>query len=474
MLFNSIGFLIFFPLVTAGYFVLPHGARWAWLLLASCTFYMAFVPAYILILMVMIAVDYAAGIGIERSTGAARKTWLVGSLVANIGFLSIFKYGNFLIDNLNLAMGLTGANYQAPHLGIVLPIGLSFHTFQSMSYTIEVYRGHQKAERNLGIFALYVMFYPQLVAGPIERPQNLLHQFYERHRPDYQRIRSGLLLMLWGFFQKMVVADRAAGFVNTVFDHPQNFTGVPLLLGMYLFSIQIFCDFAGYSNIAIGAARVMGFDLMRNFRSPYFASSIPEFWRRWHISLSTWFRDYVFFSLGGSRVSRLRWIFNIFVVFLLSGLWHGAAWTFVLWGALHAIFYVASKQAPDPTPVIRPPLVARLRTMLNVFVTFNLVSFAWVFFRARSFSDAVYVLSHAFVGLQAKASYGVGLGKFQAVLLAAAVIAMESVHFLEGRGLVRKFYASPTWMRWTVYYGLAMVILIFGKFSGEQFIYFQF
>ncbi len=284
--------------------------------------------------------------------------------------------------------------YSVPALAIILPIGLSFHTFQSMSYTIEVYRGHQAAERNFARFALYVMFYPQLVAGPIERPQNLLQQLKERHEFSYERARAGLQLMAWGFFKKIAVADRLAPAVNSVYADPSSYSGSAILLATYLFAIQIYCDFSGYSDIAIGAAQVMGFRLMRNFDHPYFSRSIPEFWRRWHISLSTWFRDYVYVPLGGSRTTTQRRALNLMAVFLLSGLWHGASWTFVIWGALNGAYMVASYASAK----IRRAVVALsgldrlpyVHAAITGIITFHLVLAAWVFFRAESIGDALF------------------------------------------------------------------------------------
>ena len=342
MLFNSLGFLIFFPCVTLLYFLLPHKFRWLHLLIASCIFYMAFIPVYIFILFFTIIIDYIAGIMIENSIGKNRKLFLTLSIVANVGVLAFFKYYNFFITNVNaLFHSLNIAPGNIPLLSIILPIGLSFHTFQAMSYTIEVYRGNQKAERHFGIYSLYVMFYPQLVAGPIERPQNLLHQFKEEHKFDANNLLDGLRLMLWGFFKKVVIADRVAQYTNTVFNHPYEYHYLNLIIAVLFFSIQIYCDFSGYSDIAIGAAKTMGFDLMINFNRPYFSKNIQEFWRKWHISLSTWFRDYLYILLGGNRKGIKRLYFNVAVVFLLSGFWHGANWTYLVWGGLHTIFIFA-------------------------------------------------------------------------------------------------------------------------------------
>jgi len=337
VLFNSLHFALFFPVVTTLYFLLPHRHRLWMLLLASCYFYMALVPKYILILFFLIAVDYTAGLLIERAPPEKRRLYLLCSLLANVLVLSIFKYFNFINANVGGVIEALGGRWSLPNLNIILPIGLSFHTFQSISYVIEVYRGRQKAERNLGKYALYVLFYPQLVAGPIERPQNLLHQFDEPHRFDYARVTDGLKLMVWGLFKKVVIADRLAVAVDLVYNNPTSYSGWPLVVATYFFAIQIYCDFSGYTDMARGAAQVMGFRMMENFRAPYLATSIGEFWRRWHISLSSWFRDYVYIPMGGNQVPRWRWYANLMAVFLLSGLWHGASWTFVIWGGLHGL-----------------------------------------------------------------------------------------------------------------------------------------
>lgn len=307
MLFNSVQFIFFFITVTTLFYVLPHKFRWMLLLLSSCYFYMAFVPIYILILGFTIVIDYFAGIYIENSSGRRRKVFLIVSLIANISVLCVFKYYNFINENIGSVF---------PYLAILLPIGLSFHTFQAMSYTIEVYRGNQKAERDFGIYALFVMFYPQLVAGPIERPQNLLHQFHEKHEFSLERVSSGLKQMLIGFLKKLVIADRIGIYVDTIYNNSATQSGQSLACATVFFAFQIYCDFSAYSDIAIGAARVMGFDLMKNFNRPYLATSVSQFWRRWHISLSTWFKDYVYIPLGGSKVKSKVLVYrNLLIVF---------------------------------------------------------------------------------------------------------------------------------------------------------------
>jgi alginate O-acetyltransferase complex protein AlgI len=485
LLFNSFTFLIFFPVVTAGYFALPHRYRWAWLLAASCYFYMAFIPVYILILFFTIAIDYVAGIVIENAEGRKRKMWLVASIVANVGVLAVFKYFNFLSANANAIAQVFNWPYDFPLLDIILPIGLSFHTFQAMSYTIEVYKGRQPAERHPGIYSLYVMFYPQLVAGPIERPQNLLHQFYEKHAFDYERVTEGLRQMAWGLFMKVVIADRLARYVNVVYNEPTNFHGLTLVVGTVFFAFQIYCDFAGYSHIAIGSARVMGFRLMRNFDRPYLSQSISEFWSRWHISLSTWFRDYVYIPLGGNRVAKPRWYWNLFVTFLLSGLWHGASWTFVVWGALNGfylIFSLVTKEIRDA--IARAVGLAsrpQLRAVWRVFATFTLTCIAWVFFRANTMTDALHVLRGAIAvptlhQLVPDLIRAEGISKFEVGYMFMLIAGLMVVEFWSKRvDLVKSFRMQPAWVRWPAYYAVCMAIWLLGiSTEAKAFIYFQF
>jgi alginate O-acetyltransferase complex protein AlgI len=494
MLFNSLQFLIFFPVVTALYFRLPHAHRWYPLLIASCYFYMALVPAYILVLFFLIAIDYTAGLLIESSQGTKRKQYLVLSLIANVGILVAFKYFNFFNNTLAGFLHIGHVNYEPLLLGFVLPIGLSFHTFQSMSYTIEVYRRKQKAERHLGIYALYVMFYPQLVAGPIERPQNLLHQFREKHDFDYDRVTSGLRLMLWGFFKKVVIADRLAILVNQVYLSPSKYSGVQLLLATYCFTVQVYCDFSGYSDIAIGAAEVMGFRLMKNFDRPFFSETTADFWKRWHISLSSWFRDYLYIPLGGSRVSPLRHISNLLFVFALCGLWHGAAWTYVSWGCFVGICFAFSMITRELrlrlnalTGLTRVPMAHQF---LKILVTIHLFSASLVIFRSRSLSDAAYTFRAIFTDVPfafaravsgwtlAPLSAGIdtlGLGPFDLLLAGVSSIFLLSVEFAQGRQATQPQIARwPFWTRWAVYYAAAVTILVFGKFTEQKFIYFQF
>jgi alginate O-acetyltransferase complex protein AlgI len=499
MLFNSAEFcLLFFPLVTALYFLIPKNWRWLLLLMASCWFYMAFVPLFILILAFTICVDYFAGIAIERTEGKRRRAYLIASVAANVGVLAVFKYWDFLNGNLTALFSSIGLEYHVPRLkewtffgwlpaGMVLPIGLSFHTFQSLSYTIEVYRRHQKAEHRLGVFALYVMFYPQLVAGPIERPGNLLNQLNAadghgiRSNFDHDRIVWGLKQMLWGFFKKLVIADRCGAVVDQVYGHLGNYGALSLLLATYLFAIQIYCDFSGYTDIALGAARVMGFDLMVNFRTPYRSASISEFWSRWHISLSSWFRDYLYIPLGGNRVAKWRWYYNLILVFLVSGLWHGANWTYIIWGGLHGFYLVLAlvfapfwQRFDAMTGLTRWP---HLKRWINVVITFHLVLVAWVFFRANNVQD-VFTLYERVVSTPWHLDDLVRLYDDLGTSLLDVTVLLTALFLLIDPVVdawIKREHPWPTGFKGQlVFASIAVVILMFGYFGSTSFIYFQF
>ncbi len=499
MLFNSTQFcLFFFPLVTGFYFLFPHKWRWLLLLLASCWFYMAFVPLFILILGFTIGVDYVAGRAIERSDGSRRKLYLIASIIANVGVLAVFKYWDFLNGNLSSVFGSVGIEYHLPKLkewtffgflpaGMVLPIGLSFHTFQSLSYTIEVYRGHQKAEHQFGVFALYVMFYPQLVAGPIERPANLLNQLNSpaghgiRSSYDHHRVIWGLKQMLWGFFKKLVIADRCGEVVGQVYGHIGQYEGLSLVLATYLFAFQIYCDFSGYTDIALGAARVLGFDLMVNFRTPYRSSSISEFWSRWHISLSSWFRDYLYIPLGGNRVVKWRWYFNLLLVFLVSGLWHGANWTYIIWGSIHGLYLIAALAFAPFWKRLLPgstnASMAWLKHTANIFITFNLVAVAWVFFRAKNLKDAFLVFKrlcstqwHLTDPMKLYKDMNTGLLDVTIILVLAFVI----IDPLYDSWIKRERPAPHGFRGMLAFAALLVAIILFGYFGSTSFIYFQF
>jgi len=476
MLFNSIEFLIFYPIVTLLFFLLPHRLRWLHLLLASCVFYAAFIPIYILILFFTIIIDYIAGIMIEDAEGTKRKAYLVMSLIANIGVLAVFKYYNFFIENINLGLHWIGGTTNLPLLKMILPIGLSFHTFQAMSYTIEVYRGKQKAERHFGIYSLYVMFYPQLVAGPIERPQNILHQFHEEKQFSWENLMNGLRLMAWGLFKKVVIADRLAIYVNEIYGQPEKFHYLNLIIATLFFTIQIYCDFSGYSDVAIGSAKTMGYDLMINFKRPYFSTNIQEFWGKWHISLSTWFRDYLYISLGGNRVSTFRRYLNVSAVFLVSGFWHGANWTFVIWGALHTVYIVIYMLYKEFSSVKLPDNWAV--NLLSVLFNLMIVALAWVFFRANTLQDAITILQNIFTleNTYAYKPYFMTNGwVFGASSMLIAIFSIIVMIFIE-RKWSSPLYEMEKRPTYDIIFTTCTVlgIIILGIFSQNSFIYFQF
>jgi D-alanyl-lipoteichoic acid acyltransferase DltB (MBOAT superfamily) len=479
MLFNSFRFLLFFSVVFPIYYGLPHRHRWKWLLAASYYFYMCWRIQYTVILVVTTLIDYFSAIGMEEAkTLTQKKLYLVFSLIGNMGILFTFKYLAFATDLLDGLFRHINFFHQLPIYHWLLPVGISFHTFQSISYTIDVYKGVQKAERHFGIFALYVVFFPQLVAGPIERPEHMLPQYHRTVTFKSDRFTSGLRMALWGFFKKMVIADRLAVFVNLVYGDVHRFAGSPSLLATWFFAIQIYCDFSGYTDIALGTAKMMGFDLMTNFKYPYLARSIPEFWHRWHISLTTWFRDYVYIPLGGNRVSRIRWMLNILAVFMLSGLWHGAAWTFIIWGALHGIYYLLSVCKSALYEQYLPKKFFDWggpgRKMIQMFLTFQLASLGWIFFRSESLSNAVFLLSHLFVKAPVVFSYGVWTPTdfYVAIVLIACLFLVEWALSND----IHKIFQNEVFLpiRWMAYYALIFSILTLGDIGSKQFIYFQF
>ncbi|MCC9166763.1 MBOAT family O-acyltransferase [Pontibacter harenae] len=492
MLFNSTEFFIFFPVVVTLYFLTSYNRRWIVLLLASYYFYMSWKPAYSIILMASTLIDYFCSRAMSRYSDVEkpkRKPYLYLSLLSNLGTLLLFKYYNFFNESARDMAQLLDMQYAMPAFELLLPMGISFYTFQTMSYSIDVYHGRIKAEKHLGIFALFVTFFPQLVAGPIERAGNLLGQLHQHHEFDYSRVVSGLRRMAWGFFKKLMIADNMALMVNQVYNNPSEFEGISLILATIFFAFQIYCDFSGYSDIAIGAAEVMGFRLMENFRRPYFSKTISEFWGRWHISLSTWFRDYLYIPLGGNRVVKWRWYYNLVVVFIVSGFWHGANWTFLVWGALHGLYQVFAIVTKDQrNAAARAVGLTNHPTLykwIQVATVFALVCFSWIFFRANTIGDAFFVIEHSFTGIgniqQLFAAVNLehilfmdqGFKVFAVSVL--SVMVMETVHLLERHGSPsRLILQRPVWVRWGVYYLAIIAVLLFGQFGHQEFIYFQF
>ncbi|MBU5427903.1 MBOAT family protein [Tissierella pigra] len=451
--------------------------------MASYYFYMAWKPAYIILIIISTLIDYFAGIMMGRTDDKKkRKKYLILSLVSNLSLLFLFKYFNFFNDSAKTVLEYLNIPFYLPQFRLLLPMGISFYTFQTMSYSIDVYKGVIKPEKHLGIFSLYVTFFPQLVAGPIERSENLLPQFREKHDFDYDLATNGLKLIAWGLFKKVVIADRVAILVNTVYNNVHDYTGFPLILATILFAFQIYCDFSGYSDIAIGSAQFMGYRLMENFRRPYFAKSISEFWRRWHISLSTWFKDYIYIPLGGNRVSKWKWQLNLATVFLISGLWHGANWTFVVWGAIHGFYQIfsiwTSSIRKRIVKLIGLDKIPTLHNILQITITFALVCFGWIFFRANNISDAIYVIKNMFINIGNGVPIDqLGLDSFQLKVAFLSIGVMELVHLIQEykKKTIREIISTkPIWIRWSLYYILVLWIILLGTFGSQEFIYFQF
>jgi D-alanyl-lipoteichoic acid acyltransferase DltB (MBOAT superfamily) len=442
------------------------------LLAASCFFYMWFIPKYILILLITIAIDYSAGILIERWTDAPRRkrTALVVSIVSTCLVLFIFKYLNFCSANFVALAQHLGWSHPSRVLSIALPIGLSFHTFQSLSYVIEVYRGNQRAEHHFGYYALYVMFYPQLVTGPIERPQNLLRQLHEEKHLDYDNVANGLRLILFGLFLKMVVADNLGVLVDKVYAAPELYGRGDILLSMLFYSFQIYGDFFGYSSIALGCALAMGFTLTDNFKAPYLSGSIQEFWRRWHISLSSWFRDYLYIPLGGNRVSIPRWALNTLIVFTVCGIWHGANWTFMLWGAAYGLLLIVERglRSVHLFDRIQGKVGRVVVATLNVLKTFVVVTLLWSVFRAPSFAD----LGNLYTALiRGGGEWHLAVGPVVWAALGAFVLlafAIRRSRFDRWCGAMK----MP--LRWAIYAVMLFAIIVFSSVEQYPFIYFQF
>lgn len=463
MQFNSFQFAIFFPLVAILHFVIPAKFQRLLLLIASIIFYISFIPKYILVLGVLILVDYVAGLLISSAKGIKRPVYLIASIFASLSILGLFKYFNFFALNIENVARFMHWNYSANLISIILPLGLSFHTFQSIAYIIDVYKKRQKAEKNLITYSLFVMFFPQLVAGPIERPQHLLPQLKKKHQFNYQKATEGLKLMTLGFFQKVVIADRLALFVNPIYNNPQGYGGYALIAATLFFAFQIYSDFAGYTNIARGAAKILGIDLVINFNKPYFATSVQDFWRRWHISLSSWFRDYLYIPIGGNRQNLVKTCTNILVVFAITGLWHGANWTFVIWGLIHGVLIALSQ--------IFKKAGFKLTKPISIAVTFVFVCTSWIFFRAPNLKDATYIFSHL-LNFKNREDLFLNhtINEFSlAVFLIFLVIAVD---------LKDNFWQVLTFkntaLQWAFYYIAIFLILLFGVFSQSKFIYFQF
>ena len=498
MLFNSLHFLVFFPIVLLVYFCIPKNIRYIWLLAASYYFYMCWNAKYAVLILFSTVITYLSGIAIdwvkqhnweEKKAIFYKKGILTASFVLNLGVLVYFKYANFFLDNIERILGACHIELNVPVIDVLLPVGISFYTFQALSYTMDVYRGDIYAEKNFFRYALFVSFFPQLVAGPIERSKNLLKQLAVPAKFDFEKAREGFLLMLWGFFLKIVVADRIAVFVDTVYGDYVTYTGWYLVVATVLFAFQIYCDFYGYSTIATGAAQLLGIQLMTNFETPYLSLSVKEFWRRWHISLSSWFRDYLYFPLGGSKKGTIRKYINIMIVFLVSGLWHGARWSFVIWGGLNGIFQLIGdllKPVKDWFVKVfgfnRSSLAHKL---ICALVTFALVDFTWIFFRATGYKEAVEIAKGIFTAANPGifwdgSLYNCGLDSknFGVMLISIGILLFVDICNYLGVKVRNVILRQDIWFRWIFIAFSICAILIFGiwgsAFDEASFIYFQF
>lgn len=475
MVFNSLEFLIFFPIAFIFYWLLPHRNRWILLLIASYYFYGSWKIEYLILIVTSTIVDYWAGLRMSTLPNQKdRKPFLYLSLLVNLGFLVTFKYLDFVLSNVNRVDAVLGIA-SIPLTNLIIPVGISFYTFQTLSYSIDIYNGKLQPEKNLGRFALFVSFFPQLVAGPIERASNLLPELRKKVVFSYENLVFGSQQALWGLFKKVVIADRLSIVVNEVYNNPTSYDGWNLVIATVFFAFQIYCDFSGYSDIAIGISRMMGFSLMTNFRTPYFSTSIQEFWQRWHISLSTWFRDYVYIPLGGNRTVKWRWYYNLFITFFISGLWHGASWNFAIWGALHGGYLIMERliRIESKSILVKP------FSFLKVFI---LVNFAWIFFRANTTTDAFYIVSNLFKFSEYSwDQFSIAFaqtGHTPAVYAIDTFLCWVWIVFLVSSEMLFtcriKYNQLPKALRILTPIAAIVTILVAGAYNNAVFIYFQF
>lgn len=499
MFFNSIQFLIFFPIVLLIYFILPQKIRQYWLLLSSYYFYMCWNAKYAILIFISTVITYFSGFALENVKKSKhelakqlklKKVIVAISFLSNLGILFYFKYFNFILDSICKLFRVINISIEIPPFDVILPVGISFYTFQALSYTMDVYRGDIYAEKNFFKYALFVSFFPQLVAGPIERSKNLLKQINEPTSFKFDNFREGILLMLWGFFLKIVIADRVSIFVDTVYTDHVNYGGFYLVIATFLFAFQIYCDFYGYSNIAMGTAKILGISLMENFNAPYLSNSVSEFWRNWHISLTSWFKDYLYIPLGGSRKGKVRKYINKLIVFLISGLWHGAQWSFVAWGGINGVYQIIGEILQPVRDRIVVVVGLNRKSLAHKFIhivgTFVLVDFSWIFFRANRFLDAFNIIksiitakniSILFDGISL---YNCGLDRQNFLLMMMCIVVLIIADICKTNGVcIRKLVMNQdAWFRYLFISFSICFILLFGKygpsFDKAAFIYFQF
>jgi len=487
MALYSLPFFIFLFIVISIYYLTPQRFRWVVLLASSYYFYGTFKIQYMFILAFSTIVAYSTALLMERqpSKSGKRKILLTGCIF-NLGILFVFKYYNFFSDSIAIILNNFNLSYQSHLIRLIVPVGISFYIFQIVSYMVDTYQGTKTAERHLGLFALYVSFFPKLLAGPIERAKQFLPQLHEYHQWDWERITNGFKLIVWGLFKKMVVADRLAVFVDMVFNNPSAYEGPSIALVSIFYSFQIYYDFSGYTDIAIGISQIFGFNLSDNFNRPYIARSVAEFWRRWHISFSTWLRDYLYIPLGGNRVNPARLYRNLVVVFLICGLWHGANWTFVAWGFIHGFFLVIGLASRNIRSKISHFFslnkLPTLQRVSQVCSTFILVSVAWIFFRAESLHDAIYMITHLHTGWLDVFAYNglesmilLGKPKMQFIIALASLAFVLLIHYIEDHGAMRHMLSErPVYLRWPVYYVMLLSVFLLSAPGSQKYIYFQF
>ena len=483
MLFNSIDFAIFLPIVFLLYwFVVNKNLKSQNLLItvASYTFYGWWDWRFLSLILFSTLIDYSIGrkLSNEQNT-SKRKVLLWISITANLGFLGFFKYYNFFLDNFITAFSFFGTSINIQGLNIILPVGISFYTFQTLSYTIDVYKRKLEPTKDFIAFSAFVSFFPQLVAGPIERATNLLPQFYKKRSFDYNKAIDGLRQVLWGLFKKIVIADNCAQFANEIFNYSADYSGSTLLLGAIFFTFQIYGDFSGYSDIAIGTSRLFGFNLKQNFAFPYFSRDIAEFWRRWHISLSTWFRDYLYIPLGGSRGGTWMKIRNTFAIFIVSGFWHGANWTFIVWGALNALYFLPllllNKNRTNTNTVAEGKYFPTFKEFLQIGITFSLTVFAWIFFRSENIGHALHYLATIFSKSLFSFPHFSQMGlAFKTIILIVIFIIIEWLGRDKQYAIENIITVKNNGFRYILYIGIIITIMLMGNFNENQFIYFQF
>lgn len=489
MLFNSVAFAIFMPIVFFLYWIVPQKFKWIILLLSSYYYYMSWGPKYVIWIILTTVVSYLGALGIEKYENLKKKkVCMLLPVLFSLGTLFVFKYFNFISKTVSTVFEKLSLPVGELTLNLIMPLGISFYTFQTVAYLVDVYKGKVKAQRHFGKYALFISFFPQVLSGPIARASNLMPQLEEGRKFDYEQVAYGARQMAWGFFKKIVISAVCADIVDGVYNSIQGKSGFLILIATVMYAFQIYCDFSGYSDIAIGSAKLLGINLADNFRNPYLSQSIKEFWGRWHISLSSWFRDYVYIPLGGNRVNKFRYSLNIIITFLVSGLWHGAAWTFIIWGLIHGVlqvietFVYKSKAFMKLAPNKNEKKIFTPKGIITLILTFSIVCFTWIFFRANTLGDAFYAIRHMFDGISSPVKYvadgitALGLGKDEIIRLVPSMVLLIVVEFMSLKfDVIEKVGKIKPVFKWIIYIlVLLMIFILTPSESNQNFIYFQF